>query len=175
MAGNDEYPNDRRPSYGNRPSYVRGFRSRPGAPQHDPSMNAPMSEDNRTPQSNWDRMFRNTATNQFGATTNPNYTSSFPNPTAPPSNTPVAQVNNQENQDIAYDEAFGGGTNPFAMQNSHQNLWSNYAPVPPRIPRNTPPLSGGWMTSNAQQRHDILGRYGKNNNTAFNWGSAFNG
>lgn len=55
----DDYEN-RRPSFntGRNGVSVRNFRSRPGAPMHDPTSNNPMSADRMTPKSNWDEMFR---------------------------------------------------------------------------------------------------------------------
>lgn len=79
MAGEFDSYDGRKPSFGfgrNGP-FVRSLRSRPGAPMHDAKSNDPMSGRSKSTQTNWDRAFRNTASNNFGASgINPLYTTS---------------------------------------------------------------------------------------------------
>lgn len=57
MADETDNYNGRRPSFDRRGN-VRGYRSRPGAPMADTTKNAPMSQDRRTSDDNWNNMFK---------------------------------------------------------------------------------------------------------------------
>jgi len=82
MAGENDTYDGRKPSFDST-GRVRGFRSKPGAPMHDPTQNKGSTAAGFS--SNWDSIFRNTASNKFGASgTNPRYFSSFPSAPASP-------------------------------------------------------------------------------------------
>lgn len=164
----DETYDGRKPSFGRTRQgqpFIRGFRSKPGAPMHDPTGNIPLSQNRMTPQSNWDSMFRNTASNSFGQTENPRYTSSFPTaPSAPAS--PGQSPQNYANNDIMADEQFGGGVTPFSGPTNHAQEWS--------MPSQKPPLlsSSGWQITPPAQQRSIFDRF-KPKSDSFGWGSAF--
>jgi hypothetical protein len=105
-----DYPAGRKPSFGYTKQgqpFVRGFRSKPGAPQANPFNNVPMSQDRMTPKGNWDSMFKNSLTGN--------------NPLSPEARAPVAPVAaapappaafDTAMNEIMQDEQYGGGTAP---------------------------------------------------------------
>lgn len=129
---------------------LRGFRSRPGAPMHDPNTNRPMSRDNMTPQSSWDRAFRDTASNNFGETQNPLYVSSFggtqdPFDISSDEPTPVPSPDTEEDEIPTMEQLANGGVA------SHQEEWSKPRP------------SRGWDYTGKAEQESIFDRYKSKN------------
>lgn len=153
----------RRPSigFGRGGPYVRGYRSKPGAPMHDPTTNVPMSRDNRTPQSDWDRTFRNTASNAFGAAgENTDYISSFPAPVAPTAPPSTTDRLGYEPGGMAQLQYLASG------EMGHAQQWSQPKPK----------VSFGWNFASPQETKSIFDRYRSDKPVArspFGWGSAF--
>lgn len=98
----DETYDGRKPTFNQR-GQVRGFRSRPGAPQADLTNNLPMSGASGTAKSNWDSMFKNSITGN-----NPLSQEAR----APLSSTLAHEVGAASPVDTAMSEIFGFGIGP---------------------------------------------------------------
>lgn len=171
----------RRPAFGIG-GHQRGFRSKPGAPMAQPWLNkgAVGSSSSLTPRSNWDSVFRDTASNNFGAggAVNPRYTSTFGKPTVSPSESPglspegaLGQAGpvgsfgsgpstERDQADIFAPGVTGAPTGGSSLldNGTHAQAWSQPAP---RASRN--PLAGGYEAGNTQ---DILKKYKTLDSTA---------
>lgn len=165
---------DRKPSFGfdrgGKP-FVRGFRSKPGAPMHDPTSNIPIqgnrAESSLTPQTNWERLFQPQMTGvQPSASGSPTLRFDGFDSAQDPS-FGAAGIPGTPSSGIMDDEQFGGGNSLQTMAAggmNHAQRWSQ-----PQAK-----LSGGWQSSNAQERRGIVDQYGsKKGNLGFGWGSAF--
>lgn len=181
----DEYDqfNGRKPSFNFTKGgpVLRGFRSRPGAPMHDPTKNNPMSRDNSTPRSNWDAMFRSRA-----------------------SGVAPKEVEDELNPAIeeldAFNQELKNRFNPASLETmasggmNHAQRWSappprpadrSWSPAPfmPRGPKDkfyvdnqggffeTPVSQDGWKTTSLREANAIADKYKPK--SSFGWGSAF--
>ncbi len=154
MAGETDSYDGRKPSF-NIEGRVRGFRSKPGAPQSNPALNigaiggSAGARDSRGFTSNWDSIFRNTAANDFGAAgKNPKYFSSFPDAPAAPTGVagPVGSTGEEDQADI-FAPGVTRPSSPVAPTNfsgsapTHAQQWS--APPPRRADDSMP--GKPWM------------------------------
>lgn len=155
----------RRPSLGlgHNGMYVRGFRSKPGAPMADPTQNIGAVGNGRSSlSSNWDSIFRNTASNKFGADgSNPKYFSSFPDASSPGAAGPTGAEDPEELQSAGFVPGMPANYKPpvnfSGTAPSHAQAWSAppprrtddsfpaapFMPKGPGVPFNVPkPLTG---------------------------------
>lgn len=140
---NDGTYDGRKPTFDSR-GRVRGFRSKPGAPMADPTNNIGdvgiiQKRDGRGFTSNWDEIFRNTASNKFGQTVNPNYFSQLSPPTAGASG-PSGAEDPEDLQSAGFVPGMPSNYQPPANFSgtapSHAQVWS--APPPRRADDSMP-------------------------------------